>query len=67
MVDLVTMKAHVYTPDGDGKPKIEEIPERLTETAKVAHEKLVEMVAEGDDELMEEFFREGHAPHGGPD
>ena len=26
VVDLITMKAHVYTPDGDGKPKIEEIP-----------------------------------------
>src|ERR1700677_3203398 len=52
VVDLVTMKALIYTPDGDGKAKIEEIPAALAERAKDAHERLVEMVAEGDDELM---------------
>ncbi|HWZ96779.1 MAG TPA: elongation factor G [Candidatus Dormibacteraeota bacterium] len=62
MIDLVGMKAHMYTPGGDGKPKIEPIPQALEEDAKQAHEKLVEMVAEGDDELMEEFFREGTIP-----
>jgi len=62
VIDLVAMKAHFYTPDGDGKPKIEEIPAALAEDAKEAHERLVEMVAEGDDELMEEFFREGTIP-----
>ena len=30
--------------------------------AKAAHEALVELVAEGKDELMEEFFREGTIP-----
>ena len=29
VIDLLTMKAHVYTPDGDGKPKIEGIPADL--------------------------------------
>src|SRR5207245_8081117 len=62
VIDLVAMKAHFYTPDDDGKPKIEEIPAALAEDAKEAHEKLVELVAEGDDELMEEFFREGTIP-----
>jgi elongation factor G len=62
LIDLVGMKAHMYTPGGDGKPKIEPIPQALEEDAKQAHEKLVEMVAEGDDELMEEFFREGTIP-----
>src|SRR5579864_4823930 len=62
VVDLITMKAHVYTPDGDGKPKIDEIPEDLAEAAKAAHEALVEMVAEGDDALMEEFFEKGTLP-----
>src|ERR1700686_2552090 len=62
VVDLITMKAHVYTPDGDGKPKIEEIPAELAETAKASHEALVEMVAEGDDALMEEFFEKGTLP-----
>src|SRR5215471_5486784 len=62
VIDLVGMKAHMYTPGGDGKPKIEPIPQALEEDAKQAHEKLVEMVAEGDDELMDEFFREGTIP-----
>src|SRR3977135_580175 len=62
VIDLVAMKAHLYKPDGDGKPSIEEIPAALADDAKEAHEKLVEMIAEGDDELMEEFFREGTIP-----
>ncbi len=62
VIDLVGMKAHMYTLGGDGKPKIEPIPQALEEDAKQAHEKLVETVAEGDDELMEEFFREGTIP-----
>jgi elongation factor G len=62
VIDLVGMKAHIYKPDGDGKPSIEEVPAALADEAKEAHEKLVEMIAEGDDELMEEFFREGTIP-----
>src|SRR5271155_4541865 len=62
VVDLVTMKALIYTPDGDGKAKIQEIPGALAAEAKEAHEKLVEMVAEGDDELMQEFFDKGTLP-----
>ena len=60
------MKALIYTPDGDGKAKMEEIPADMAAAAKAAHEKLVEMVAEGDDELMEEFFEKGTLPVGGP-
>ena len=62
VVDLLSMKALVYTPDGDGRAKIEEIPADLASAAKDAHEKLVEMVAEGDDKLMEEFFEKGTLP-----
>jgi elongation factor G len=62
VVDLITMKAHIYTPDGDGRRKIEEIPADLADAAKIAHEALVEMVAEGDDALMEEFFEKGTLP-----
>jgi elongation factor G len=62
VVDLIAMKAVVYTPDGDGKGKIDEIPAALAEPAKAAHEALVEMVAEGDDALMQEFFDEGTLP-----
>jgi elongation factor G len=62
VIDLVSMKAHFYTPDGDGKASIENIPDALKDEAEQAHEKLVEMIAEGDDEMMEEFFREGTIP-----
>ncbi len=62
IIDLVAMKAHLYKPDSDGKVSIEEIPAALADEAKEAHEKLVEMIAEGDDEMMEEFFREGTIP-----
>ncbi|HKV27778.1 MAG TPA: elongation factor G [Candidatus Acidoferrales bacterium] len=62
VIDLVSMKALTYTPDGDGKAKVEEIPADMAEAAKAAHEALVEMVAEIDDELMQEFFDKGTLP-----
>jgi len=40
VIDLVGMKAHMYTLGGDGKPKIEPIPQALEEDAKQAHENL---------------------------
>jgi elongation factor G len=62
VVDLVTMQAFVYEPDGSGCGRLSEIPVRLREEAMQAHQALVELVAEGKDELMEEYFREGTIP-----
>lgn len=62
VVDLVRMKAYTYTADGDGKGKEGEIPADLADTAQAAHEALVEMVAEGNDALLEEFFEKGTLP-----
>ncbi|MFZ0743225.1 MAG: elongation factor G [Terracidiphilus sp.] len=63
VVDLVTMEAFYYTPGGDGRGKITgEIPASVAHQAKEAHEALVELVAEGKDELMEEYFAEGTIP-----
>jgi elongation factor G len=59
VVDLVTMKAYTYDMGGNGKGKEGPIPAELEAAAKDAHEKLVEIVAEGKDELMEEFFDKG--------
>jgi elongation factor G len=59
VVDLIRMKAFTYTPDGDGKGKEGEIPGDLADAAQRAHEALVEMVAEGNDSLMEQFFEKG--------
>jgi elongation factor G len=62
VVDLVRMKAYTYELGGNGKGKEGEIPENMKEAAQAAHEKLVEMIAEGDDALMEEFFDKGTIP-----
>ena len=63
VVDLVTMQAYTYTAGGDGHGKVSaEIPASLTADAKARHEALVELVAEGKDELMEEFFEKGTIP-----
>jgi len=60
VVDLVTMEAFYYTPGGDGRGKVTaEIPAGLAADAKAKHEALVELVAEGKDELMEEYFEKG--------
>jgi elongation factor G len=62
VIDLVRMRAFTYTPDGDGKGKECDIPGVYHDAAKEAHEVLVEMVAEGNDALLEEFFAEGTLP-----
>ena len=62
VVDLIRMKAYTYTPDGDGKGKESDIPADLADAAQKAHEALIEMVAEGNDSLMEEFFEKGTLP-----
>ena len=63
VVDLVTMEAYTYTPGGDGHGKVSsEIPAALAADAKARHEALVELVAEGKDELMEEYFEKGTIP-----
>jgi len=62
VIDLIAMRAHVYKPDNDGKPSVEDIPADLAGAAQQAHEKLIELVAEGDDKLMEEFFEKGTLP-----
>jgi elongation factor G len=59
VVDLVTMKAFQYEQDGNGRGEEIKVPEAVQGDAKVAHEALVELVAEGKDELMEEFFNSG--------
>ena len=59
IVDLVRMKAYTYDLGGNGKGKEAEIPGNMKDAAQAAHERLVELVAEGDDSLMEKFFEAG--------
>jgi len=59
VVDLVKMKAYTYELGGNGKGKEGDIPPNMADAAQAAHEKLVELIAEGNDALMEEFFDKG--------
>ena len=59
VIDLVSMKAHVYATDGSGKFTVDDIPADLKSDADDWREKLIEKVAEGDDTLMEKFFEQG--------
>jgi elongation factor G len=61
VIDLVRMRAYCYK-NGDGNGKETDIPTALQEEAEKGHEALVEMIAEGNDELMEEFFNTGTLP-----
>jgi len=62
VVDLVRMKAYTYELGGNGKGKETEIPANMRARVQESHEQLVELVAEGDDKLMEEFFEKGTIP-----
>jgi elongation factor G len=62
VIDLVRVKAYLYDSNGSGKAKEVEIPAELKDAASNAHEALVEMVAESNDKLMEEFFEKGTLP-----
>ena len=59
IVDLVSEKAQVYGDDASGKFQLTDVPAAQQEAVKSWREKLVEMVAESNEELMEEFFEKG--------
>ena len=56
IVDLVAMKAYTFP---GGKAEESEIPADIKGEAESLREKLVEMVAESDDALLEKFFEDG--------
>jgi elongation factor G len=62
VVDLVSMKAYLYTNDGSGKFTEAGIPPEASDRATELREQLVEAVAEGDEALMEKFFESGTLP-----
>ena len=62
VVDLVRMRAALYEGNGSGKATDADVPAEVADAAAKAHEALVEMVAEGNDQLMEEFFDKGTIP-----
>jgi elongation factor G len=54
VIDLITMKAHVYGPDG--KVTIGDIPSDLADLAGKERDALIENVAEADDNLIERYL-----------
>ena len=52
IVDLIDMKADVYYDDMGNDVRVEEIPEDMKAQAQEYHDKLIEAVAETDEELM---------------
>jgi elongation factor G len=57
VVDLVRMKAITF--DGNGQPSEGEVPGEFEAQVSEQREKLIELAAESNDELMEKFFEEG--------
>jgi elongation factor G len=58
VIDLVAMQG--YLTDSSGKTVPGPVPDEFAKDAATLHESLVEMVAEGDDKLMETFFAQGN-------
>ena len=56
IIDLVTMKAEMYTNDEGTDIREEEIPEEYRELAEEWRDKLVEAVAETDEALTEKYL-----------
>jgi elongation factor G len=62
VADLLSEKADVYSTDQSGKFQAVDLPAEVREAATTWREKLVEMVAESNEDLMEEFFDKGTLP-----
>jgi elongation factor G len=58
IIDLLKMKAYYFQTDKDGKVQIEEkdIPDDLKENANNQHQKMVEIVAEYNDEILMKYL-----------
>jgi elongation factor G len=59
VVDLIKMKALMYSKDGSGKIEEKEIPENMKEDAATYRKKLVEQIAETEDSLLEKYLDKG--------
>lgn len=59
VVDLIRQRAYTYEADGSGKMTEGEVPAELKDAAQAAREKILDIVAEGSEELMEKYFAEG--------
>ena len=59
VIDLIDMKAQYYEDKLGAAPKIADIPAELLEEAQVHRERLVELVVETNDQMMEKYLEGG--------
>ena len=59
VIDLVHMRAYQYPSDGSGKATETDIPADLKDAAAAAREKIIDVVAEASEALMEKYFADG--------
>ena len=59
VVSIINSKAYQYARDGSGKFQEVEVPSQYKDELAKMREKLIEIVAESSDALMEKFFAEG--------
>ncbi|MCX6140183.1 MAG: elongation factor G [Candidatus Kapabacteria bacterium] len=58
IIDVLTMTAYVFGPDG-GKPTKTEIPDAEKARASQLHNDLIEIIAENDEDLMDHYLDKG--------
>ena len=56
LVDLIKMKAFIYSKDGGGKFEEAEIPDDMSGAVDEWREKMIENIVEADDQLMEKYL-----------
>jgi elongation factor G len=56
LVDLIRMKAYIYSRDGSGKFEEGAVPPEMEETVREWREKMIENIVEANDELMEKYL-----------
>ncbi len=59
IIDLVSEQAYSFDKDGDGKGTAIDTPADLADRVEEWRAKLIETIAESDDDLMERYFEEG--------
>jgi len=59
VIDLVHLKAYSFETDGSGKMSEVPIPDDLKSAAESAREKIIDVVAEASEALMEKYFADG--------
>ncbi|HTG01459.1 MAG TPA: elongation factor G [Nitrospirota bacterium] len=62
VVDLIRMKALMFTQDGSGKIEEKEIPADMKDDVATYRKKMVEQIAETEDSLLEKYLDKGDLP-----